>query len=249
MMSHNVVDSHYCFSVFNKIQIDEKSCLVWGTRAPLNKSAIDNQHSSQLLPSCSSPVSTPEHHVLNETTPTETVGWSENAIRLLIVTYNEHKEKFKSPRYNKKEVWNLISHALREHKIYKSGLKCDEKWRNLKKTYEKVRTANKGTGGAPTHWFFFDEMHEIYFHDPHFNPVLTVSSSSGVKRSSGNEAENQETVKDGIQEKFSPSGKKRLSKSISSYEIDQNKQKRHKERMEQRERMFQWFQENVRKCD
>jgi hypothetical protein len=67
MMSHNVVDSHYCFSVFNKIQIDEKSCLVWGARAPLNKSAIDNQHSSH--------VSTPEHHVLNETTPTETVGW------------------------------------------------------------------------------------------------------------------------------------------------------------------------------
>jgi hypothetical protein len=79
--------------------------------------------------------------------------------------------------------------------------------------------------------------------------VLTVSNSSSVKRSSGNEAENQETVKDGIQETFSPSGKKRLSKSISSYEIDQNKQKRHKERMEQRERMFQWFQENVRKCD
>jgi hypothetical protein len=49
--------------------------------------------------------------------------------------------------------------------------------------------------------------------------VLTVSNSSSVKRSSGNEAENQETVKDGIQETFSPSGKKRLSKSISSYEI------------------------------
>ncbi|CAG9822092.1 unnamed protein product [Phaedon cochleariae] len=94
----------------------------------------------------------------------DTNNWSDQETKLLICLYTEHKHKFLSPMYNKKNVWNIISERLKELGTNKSALKCDEKWRNMKKTYDKTwqdmksnvkkkvaetRRYERGTGGGP----------------------------------------------------------------------------------------------------
>lgn len=56
--------------------------------------------------------------------------WTDASVKLLINAYIENKEKFLSPMYNKKKVWECISETLAKHNVFKSGAKCDEKWRN-----------------------------------------------------------------------------------------------------------------------
>jgi hypothetical protein len=81
--------------------------------------------------------------------------WSEEATFLLIETFKDYKHKFDSPMYNKKQVWGMISNKLKEHNILKSSAKCAEKWRNLKKNYDKVVSENKKTGNNKHTWKCF----------------------------------------------------------------------------------------------
>jgi hypothetical protein len=76
-------------------------------------------------------------------------------------------------------VWEIISEELNGYKIRKSGKRCDEKWRNLKKSYDKIKTGNNKTGNRPHHWKFYDRMEEILKSSPQFNPVCIVSSTGG----------------------------------------------------------------------
>ncbi|XP_044764704.1 putative protein TPRXL [Coccinella septempunctata] len=92
--------------------------------------------------------------------------WSHEAIKLLIFSYNENKEKFDSPSYTKKRVWDIISESLAKKGIAKNPQKCDEKWRNLKKTYEKIRAEKNKTGNHSVQWRYFDDFQELYLEIP-----------------------------------------------------------------------------------
>ncbi|CAH1153326.1 unnamed protein product [Phaedon cochleariae] len=180
----------------------------------------------------------PEMLITKEQEPAKI--WTDNAIKLLISSFSNNKSKFESPMYTKKKVWEIISQNLAEHGVRKSGTRCDEKWRNLRKTYGKVLEEKNKSGNGGIHWKFFDEFHEIYFEDPIYNPVLTASSSGVIKRKA-------ETLPfanaEGSNE---PSAKKatKPEKKLSITDIEKAKQKRHEERMAQKDKMFEWFKEH-----
>lgn len=174
--------------------------------------------------------------------------------------------------YNKKQVWEKISLDLAKHGIQKAATKCDEKWRNLKNNYEKVLKEKQRTGNRPQSWKYFDMLHDIYFRSPQFNPVCVVSSTGLVKMQQSKEQSascSYESEENGLEldiiatpkrkeleagrSVLSPEGssgngcKRRNCKSmiVLALDIEKNKQKRHEERMEQKERMFKWFQDHV----
>jgi hypothetical protein len=91
--------------------------------------------------------------------------------------------------YNKKQAWGMLSNKLKEHNILKSSAKCDEKWRNLKKNYDKVVSENKKTGNNKHTWKFFKELHDIYFKNPKYHPQFTISSTPYNQTTQRNSAE------------------------------------------------------------
>lgn len=164
----------------------------------------------------------------------EKAVWSHEAVQLLISLYKENKHKFESPMFNKKQVWEHISDKLKKFSVLKSALKCDEKWRNLKKTYDKIINEKNSTGNSNfSYWPYFEEFHEIYFKDPHFNPICTVSSS-GVAKKRTEKTNDLENIPE-----------KKIKKTcLTVTEIEERRQKRHEEKMKQKETMFNWFKEN-----
>lgn len=170
-------------------------------------------------------------------TPNKESVWTDEGVKLLINVYREQKEKFLSPMYNKRNVWELISRELAKHDILKSPMKCDEKWRNLKKTYDKVLKEKHSTGNSNSHWRYFEDMHEIYSQDPHFNPKFTISSTGQTckKTVPADEDDSENTPK------------KSKKSTVTATEIEERRQKRHEEKMKQRQEIFEWFKENFKK--
>jgi hypothetical protein len=141
-------------------------------------------------------------------------------------------------------VWEIMNEELNDYKIRKSGKRCDEKWRNLKKSYDKIKTESNKTGNRPHHWKFYDRMEEILKSSPQFHPVCIVSSTgavtnsqpgpSNINKRNNNESENT-------------NGSYKKKKTMNLKELDENKERRHQERMNQKREIFQWFQDYLQK--
>lgn len=190
--------------------------------------------------------------------------WTVPEVKALIEGYRLHENKFMSPLHNKKTVWEKISSHLNGMGIMKTGPKCDEKWRNLKKSYDKILQSKKKTGNHRVDWIFFEDFEEIYFHDPRYNPVATASSSGvmklryGISKSNSNERniqhtstsssklENKDEEPSTSTSSLSP-GEKKRKKTTPLSEIERNKQKRHEERIALKREIFEWVKENYKK--
>ncbi|XP_067126203.1 uncharacterized protein [Centruroides vittatus] len=60
------------------------------------------------------------------------------------------------------------------------GSQCDEKWRNLKKSYRKIKDGNKQTGRGRSQWEFFSMMDDILGRQPNIKTPATFESSSST---------------------------------------------------------------------
>lgn len=233
-----MLSSHKCFENAENVTLnyeESKIFVVLNVEQP-NNDTLDGE------PSCSrtgnnveTPPRTKENYV-----------WNDEAVKLLIVSYNDQRHKFDSPSYCKKKVWELISVQMNKHGYKVTGLKCDEKWRNLKKTYDKILKEKNTTGNESVSWKFFDRFHDIYFKDPHFNPVATTSSSGITKICTSYEnEENQENIP--LKRHFSPEEKHQRRKNVTTYERELKRQNRHNEKMKLKKEIFEWFKQNYKK--
>lgn len=132
------LQSHDCFQMYNELCIEND--MIFGNSAKETSEGNQNTNVNLLFP------------INHETN----MKWSDNAINLLIVTYKNNISKFDSPMYNNNGVWKYISNEMKTHGIQISGEKCNEKWRNLKKTYDKVSKHNSQTGNSKKSWPNFD---------------------------------------------------------------------------------------------
>lgn len=82
--------------------------------------------------------------------------WDKNKTRLLIEEYKQIAEKFKNPRYQKKELWKEIAASIGE-----SPTDCDKKFRNLKQTYIRLKM-RADTGKSITKWRYYNDFEAIY---------------------------------------------------------------------------------------
>lgn len=94
--------------------------------------------------------------------------WDKNKTRLLIEEYKQIADKFKNPRYQKKELWKDISASVGE-----SPSDCDKKFRNLKQTYIRLKM-RADTGRCLTKWRYFKDFEGIYS-----GPCSYASTSDG----------------------------------------------------------------------
>jgi hypothetical protein len=128
-----------------------------------------------------------------------------------------------------------------------------QKWRNLKKNYDKVVSENLKTGNNKHTWKIFKELHDIYFKNPKYHPQFTVSSTPPYNQTTQkNSVEspycsiktigstddgvfNAKPDKESCTKNLCPSksvARKRKTTTLS--EIEHNKQKRHEEKMQQK---------------
>ena len=82
--------------------------------------------------------------------------WDKNKTRLLIEEYKQIADKFKNPRYQKKELWKEIAASVGERPT-----DCDKKFRNLKQTYIRLKM-RANTGRSITKWRYYKDFEAIY---------------------------------------------------------------------------------------
>lgn len=82
--------------------------------------------------------------------------WDRNKIRQLIHAYSEMAHKFKSPKYQKKELWKEIA-----RKIGETSSNCDRKFRNLKQTYIRLKM-RADSGRSMTKWRYYKDFASIF---------------------------------------------------------------------------------------
>ncbi|CAG9820708.1 unnamed protein product [Phaedon cochleariae] len=254
--------SHICLKSYDDLNVDMKTHKIWGSSLKPCAERIETDRNNNASSSGSStkPPAEPckernktdrENKASSSGSSTkppsdrkeDTNNWSDQETKLLICLYTEHKHKFLSPMYNKKNVWNIISERLKELGTNKSALKCDEKWRNMKKTYDKVLKDKKLTGNSNSYWRYFDDFHEIYFHDP----LCTVSSTGSIKTSIAPKISEDVPIETSSEEQLAKKRKvekAKESKTLTSAQIEDRRQQRHKEKMKMKAEMFSWFKEN-----
>lgn len=243
IFANDMIANHACFLKTENVSIDFSTKNIFCDaipETPPNQKNFEMPHCSNNMPHCSNnSVPVPNSNCVTETQTNVFEGWTDNMVKLLITTYSNHKSKFDDPKFTKKKVWNLISQDLMTKGVSKSGIKCDEKWRNLKKTYDKVKLHLNTSGADKIVWKFYEDFQNIYFKDPYFEPVA-VATSSGIKRKTDENTEARN---------LSPGERKRPKKLMSYLEIENRKHKRHDEKMSLKREMFEWLKENYQKKD
>lgn len=63
--------------------------------------------------------------------------WPKNHVLVLINAFEINKHMFSSTTIRKEKVWQVISKHLKNTGIHKTALQCDNKWKNLRKLYQK----------------------------------------------------------------------------------------------------------------
>lgn len=238
--------SHQCFFSGDQIFIDNDKVYNGNEAGVINPTAGHGQCSTvqetSSLNSDEDDSGTP-----STSTGAKKASWSDSETKCLMAAYVNNKENVLSSMFNKKQVWQKISKELIQSGVYKSAKTCDEKWRNLKKMYEKIENNLKTTGAKKSHRIFYEDLKEIFFHDAKFNPVFTQSSTGRIVSNIGQAKDDTQTGETTpvSKKKFSPNEIPR--RTLSSYEIEIKKQKRHEDKMKLKRKMFKWFQENFTK--
>ncbi|XP_066595452.1 uncharacterized protein [Prorops nasuta] len=126
----------------------------------------------------------------------------ENAIRYLINTWKEHSNDFKSSKYKAAEVWKKIAVYLKteNNQWMYTGVQCENKFKELRKRYVKVKDHNRQSGNSPMTFKFYEEMEEILGNKPFVVPVSLTSNLrkrtqvTGQQQSSDTENEDNPDV-------------------------------------------------------
>lgn len=75
------------------------------------------------------------------------------------------------------QVYDVTAQKMKE--LGYSGIDanaCDQKWRNLKKTYMGAKNNKKTTGTGRTKFEFFNEIDELLGKKPNVSPLATYES-------------------------------------------------------------------------
>ncbi|XP_060807070.1 uncharacterized protein LOC106139957 [Amyelois transitella] len=83
-------------------------------------------------------------------------SWDSSKIKQLIDAYSQIAYKFRSPSFQKKELWKEIGEI-----VGKNASDCDRKFRNLKQTYIRLKM-RADTGRAVTKWKYYEDFETIF---------------------------------------------------------------------------------------
>ncbi|KAG5873245.1 hypothetical protein JTB14_009550 [Gonioctena quinquepunctata] len=124
--------------------------------------------------------------------------WSTPQVQLLIQLYDKNKLKFDDKKTRNKKVWKSIAEEMGIiSKLKVTTEQCENKFKNLRKTYKKIIDNNSSTGRGAKNWPFFKDMDLIFSKDPDVDPISTCSNLEGSSHVTG---ENINTSNQNVQE-------------------------------------------------
>jgi len=100
--------------------------------------------------------------------------WEHSAIMLLFSLRKEHDNLFKNDKIKKDVAWKKIAEFFKEKGYSYTAKQIENKWKNLRKNYMKIKDNNNKSGASFKKCKYFDEMEEIYGKSPSVQPVATA---------------------------------------------------------------------------
>jgi hypothetical protein len=186
--------------------------------------------------------------------------WEHKAILMLIDQYKSSLSLFTSTSVRNDVVWKSISAKLHENGFKYNRTQCENKFKNLKRQYQKKIDSMRNTGAASVKFEYFSQFDEIFGKKPNVNPIAIASSS---RRQTDMETK---LIEDALEENTSDSNnsnikdvqdkiKKRKSKAEKFLEHIQNTEKekeqskrfRHEQLMEIQREAMQVFAQKMDK--
>lgn len=129
-----------------------------------------------------------EFEVQNQKIPTDTgFVWTKKATLLLMEEYHARKEKFRDLTIKKKSLWREIAVVFEKNNYYVSPENLDKKFRNLKRTYIKIRDNIKKSPNQKDRitWEYYEYLKSIFEKDYNINNSSTINKI--VVKSEGDE--------------------------------------------------------------
>jgi len=102
--------------------------------------------------------------------------WKPEEIRKLIDLKVKNEYRFNKPGTKKKVIWQDIAEEINKNGSIFSSLQCEQKWKNLTKTFCDTVDHNLKSGNEAKQCPYFKEMEEAYGYKANVKPVFTLSS-------------------------------------------------------------------------
>lgn len=193
----------------------------------------------------------------SDSTPTK---WTDaNAVRALISKWKDYENEFKSTSIRNNKVWQMIADDLKkENPLWNNtGTQCENKFKDIRKSYTKIKDHNNQSGAELKTCKFYDEMEAVLGEKPIVKPI---SVSSNLKRRYLNSDRalascSSDSCED--KENGPPNKKKsRIAKEFDNWIAQQkieakgreeSRMQRHKEKMERQDKALMIYKEQMEK--
>lgn len=172
--------------------------------------------------------------------------WEHPAIKLLFCLYKDHLPLFKNDKLRNETVWKKIADCLKEKGYTYTVKQIENKWKNLRKNYIKVKD-NNSKSGASFKKCKYEEMEEIYGKSHIVQPAATASNLSQKISLSTDEEQKSDEDNDTV-----PTKKSKMEKQVhvlTEYmeKNEKAKERRHKERLEYQKEAMETYKQIMNK--
>ncbi|KAK4885737.1 hypothetical protein RN001_002008 [Aquatica leii] len=167
----------------NEVVFDENGCIYIYNKGNQTTGYVDDTEENRVLlgmPLAAEPMPVEvEPEAETENSQHQEIKWTHESILLLLTLYEDHNEQFKSSKKRNKTIWNLIGQSMSQKGYPFTGDNCDIKFRNLKKTYKRIKDNNNGSGRGAISWPYFKQFDELFGSSHAVLPIATASNISG----------------------------------------------------------------------
>ncbi|XP_011860030.1 PREDICTED: uncharacterized protein LOC105557398 isoform X2 [Vollenhovia emeryi] len=167
--------------------------------------------------------------------------WSHQAVLLLIEEYRKREKDTTSGKISQKRLWESISNVLCSHGHDVTGPQCQSKFNGMKRTFKSIKDHNSKSGNNPRSWLYTEVMESLLGEKPFMNPVALASSTGHLQTES--ETSDVSSLDD-CDNSHTSCSRKRKSSNIAEAILEsrkiaeENKLKRHRQTMEQRDKVL-----------
>ncbi|KAF5270991.1 hypothetical protein FQR65_LT05341 [Abscondita terminalis] len=117
--------------------------------------------------------------------------WDHKSTMLFLDEFARENPNFRNPKVKKRNIWERISMRMIMYGYKVDANMLDQKLRNMKSTYNKIKDNKKSTktGRGRTNWQYFDRMEEIFINDKTVHLPNVVQTLEGTPNQSNNVSE------------------------------------------------------------
>ncbi|KMQ90859.1 nucleoside diphosphate kinase 6, partial [Lasius niger] len=116
---------------------------------------------------------------LSSSSDSAPVKWTDNnAVRALISKWKNHESDFKNTQIRNSKVWQMIADDLKkENPLWSfNGTQCENKFKDVRKSYTKVKDHNNQSGAELKTYKFYEEMEAVLGEKPIVKPISIAST-------------------------------------------------------------------------